>query len=88
MKLLYQTLVSVSLFNGVQILSLDIFDQSDFNLLLLRILTYDNGNLLQTCDTGSAPAAFTGDDLIILTLLYNHNGFDDTELPDGVRQLI
>ena len=64
-EFLHQGLVALGLLHGIQILPLEIFDQTQLHGLAVVGLDDDDRDLVQTCLPGGPPAALAGDDLII-----------------------
>ena len=82
-----QCVIALCLFNRVQILPLQIFNQGQLHGLPVVRLHNDDGDLIQFRQTGGPPAALTGDDLIVpIGHFPDGQGLDDTVLPDGFRQ--
>ena len=61
---LHEAAIPVSLFDGIQVASLNVLDQSQFQGLIVVGLLNTNRNLLQPCGLRSLPTTLTGNDLI------------------------
>ena len=85
MVLLDQNPIANGLFNGVQILTLQVFDHGQLGCGLVVRLNDGDGNLPQACQTGGAPAALTGDDLIVTAVQFpDCQGLDHTVDSNGI----
>ena len=86
--LLHQHLVPLGLFDGVQILTLQVLDHGQLHGLAVVGLNDHSRHLSQPRHTGGAPPALTGNDLVIAGLELPHRQrLDDAVLPDGVGQV-
>ena len=84
-----QSLVCKGFFNGIEIFSLHVLDQS--HLCDLEIVTRhdDGGDLVQARQPGGSPAALACDDLVIFSEtvhLADHDGLDHAVLTDRICQ--
>lgn len=61
----HEHLVAVGLFNRVQILPLEVFDQAQLHHLAVVGLNDDGGDFAQARQLGGPPAALPGDDLVV-----------------------
>jgi len=76
-------------FNRVQVLPLQIFDQRQLHSLLVVGFHDNYGYLVQACQTGSPPAAFACNDLVIpIGHFPNGQGLNNAMLPDGLCQCL
>ena len=85
---LNERFVALGLFNGVQILALQVFNERQLHCLAVVRLDDDGGHLRQTGKPRSPPAAFAGNDLIVARGELAHGqGLNDAVFADGVRQI-
>src|SRR3954467_14368781 len=61
LKLLDELRVTLRFLHGIEVLTLEIFDERQFKDRAISGFADDNGNLGQTEQLGGAPAAFAGD---------------------------
>ena len=74
--------------HGVQVLPLEVFHQSQFGRFLVVSVHHHGGYFAETRQTGSPPAPFSGDNLIVAGGELPHGqGLDNAMLPNGIRQL-
>ena len=69
-EIIAQLAIGLCFFDRIQILPLDILDQSNFEGFLVGKLANDRFDLVQLCPLGSAPATFAGNDLITRAMDY------------------
>jgi hypothetical protein len=82
---------AIGLFDGGEVLALDVFNESDFQRLVIGQLTDDNRHIVQPCDLGRPPAAFPGNDFIIFRMAGtgpHQDGLQQAAALDGVRQAV
>ena len=86
--LLRQHPVALGLFDGVQILPLEVLDHGQLHGLAVVGLDDHGGHLCQPGHPRRPPPPLAGDDLIIPALQLPHRQrLDDAVYPDGVRQI-
>src|SRR5215469_2116073 len=78
-KLFSQAPIGICLLNRIQILALEVFDQSQFEDVTIGGLADDHGSFLQSQLAGGSPSAFAGDDFA-----FTVNFSDDKRLNDPV----
>ena len=77
--------VTGGLFHGVQVLTLEVFDEADLHDLPVVGLDDQGRNFQQARHPGGPPAAFTGDDLVIARGQAPHRqGLQNPVLTDGL----
>ena len=59
-----QGLVSLGLFNGIEICALNVLHQRDFQRLHIIEVAYDHRHFVQLCFLGGPPTPFAGNDLV------------------------
>jgi hypothetical protein len=62
MEFVGQAAIRLRFFDGIQILALNVFDQRDFEHLVVRDLAMDDGDFEETGALRGAPPALAGDD--------------------------
>ena len=75
-------LIRLRLFDRVEVLALDILDQRNFERLRIVEVADDDGHLMQPGPLRRAPAAFTRDDLIIVTVRPDDDRLDQSARGD------
>ena len=83
-KLLNHPLVGHGLFNGVEVLPLDVLDKGHLQGLIRRVVLDYDGHLLYSGELGCAPAPFACDYLVAPLLFTHHQGLNQSLFPDGV----
>src|SRR6202034_1405082 len=74
--------------DGVEVLALDVFDDGEFENLLIVSGADDDRNVLEPHQLGRAPAAFSGDELIFpLRSFPDDYGLNDAFALDGLGEL-
>src|SRR4030042_6051456 len=73
-----QSLIDMSDFQGVEVFPMEVFNQRDFKLPLLRYLAAQDRNLPQPRLLGRSPSPLSDDYLVPLALRHNEDGLDDT----------
>jgi len=87
LELINQAFQSCCFFDGVQVLTLDILNQCHGYSDLVRNVANQRWYFLHPGQLRSSPAAFTGDQLVLVNpRCANHHGLDDTLLTYGLRQ--
>ena len=76
------------LFNRVQALALEIFDEGEFQHLTVAGFANNDGDIRETNFFCSPPAALTGDEFIDSIRLTDDEGLDDAALADALDQLV
>ena len=88
-KFTNQTLQTLGFFDGIQIFTLDVFNQRERECVFVIDLFDEYGYFGQSCDARRAVAAFARDDFITLIANRAHdNRLHQALLFDGVRQFI
>ena len=87
LKLLDELRVAVRLFNSVQVLALQVLDQSQFQHGPVVGLPEDDGDFRQAEQLGGPPAAFAGDELEVAVAISHDQRLDDALFLDGISQL-
>jgi hypothetical protein len=77
-------LVAVGFFEGVEVFSLKILNESQLQHRSIVGLADDDGYFLEAAELGGAPTAFPGDKLEEVAFGPNHERLDDSLFPDGV----
>ena len=81
-----QPLVGARLFDHVEVRALQIFDQGEFQDLLVARLPHDGGRMAQRERPGGAPPALAGDQFVMRAHLAHDQRLDDPLLPDRLDQ--
>ena len=85
---LHQSLEAPGLLGGVQVLPLEVLDQTQLHDLSVIRLNDDSGDLIQTGLLGGPPAALPGDDLVVAGgQTADGEGLDDAVEADRVGQI-
>ena len=85
---LHQDLVAPRLFNGVQVLPLEVLDEAQLHDLPVVGLDDDGGHLGQARQFGGPPAALSGDDLVVAGgQAADGEGLDEPVGADGLGQV-
>ena len=85
----HQGLVALGLFDGVEILALQVFDQRQLGHLAVVCFNDDGGHLLKSCDARGAPAALAGDDLIVAGGKLSHGQrLKNAVLANGIGEIV
>ena len=84
--LLHQAAHAARFFNGVQIIALQIFNQSRFQLALLIPVAHDGGNHFQPRHAARAIAALARDDAIAAVRFTHHDGLNHAHRFNRGRQ--
>ena len=87
MELIQKPLVGQRFLYGIQVLSLNIFDQRDLHNLQIGIILDDHRYFFQARQLGRPPAPLTGNDLIEAVLFLYDQRLDNSKLFDGIRKL-
>ena len=90
-ELVHQPLVAFGLFQGGQVLPLDVLDQRDFQRFPVRELADDDRHLMQPGKLGRAPAALAGDDLVdlgVVRMLPDQQRLKDAALAHGIHEAL
>ena len=82
-----QALVGLRLLDRVEVLPLDILDQSDFECLVVAELADDRRYVVQPRPLGRAPAPFAGDDLEAVAMRADDDRLDHAARLDGGGEL-
>ncbi len=90
MKLIHQASIGGGLFDGVEVVALDVLDEGQFQALVGRGLFHEHHRyLVQPGQGGGAQAAFAGDQGVAVALaLGDQQWLDHTLFPDRVSQLL
>ena len=87
-KVGHQLLEAGGLLHGVQILSLEVFNQGQLHDLAVVCLDDQHRHLVQTGLPGGAPAALTGDDLVVAGgQAADGDGLENAVGGDALRQI-
>ena len=73
-------------FDGVEVFALDILDQGNFEEAVFGDFADDDGDLFDSGEFGSAPAALACHQLVVSLELTDHQGLDDAVTADGLRE--
>ena len=85
--LLEQHPVAPGLLDGVEVLALEVFDQGQLHGLAVVGLDHEHGDFIQSRQPRGAPAALTGDDLIVFPRQLPHRQrLQDAVGRDGIGQ--
>jgi len=76
------------LFERVQVLTLDVFNERDGGGGLVREVAHDPRHGLEAGDLGGAPAALAGDQFITLIHRAHHHGLDHALGAEGVGEFL
>ncbi|KAK0330219.1 hypothetical protein LTR94_033717, partial [Friedmanniomyces endolithicus] len=77
-----QPLIGLRLLDRVEILPLDILQKSDLQRFAVGIVADDDRHLVETRALRRAPAAFAGDDLVIMAVGADDDRLDHAALGD------
>ena len=84
-----EQLQAFRLFDGVQVFTLQVFDEGDLHRLLIGHFPDDDGNRGEAHHAGRSPPAFTGNQLIgAIVHGPDQHGLEDAVGFDGLRQLL
>ena len=86
LKLLRELRIAERLFDGVQILTLQIFDERQFQHRAVVGLADDDGNLRQFEQLRRAPAAFAGDEFEESAAFAHDERLHDALFADGIGE--
>src|SRR5690606_7839404 len=76
------------LLDGIEVCTLDVLDNREFQSNTVINLADNHGNLGQAGDLGRAPPAFTSDNFITTTLARpDHNRLDHAMFPDRLSEV-
>ena len=87
-QLFDQLFICFRFFDGIEVLSLNIFQQSDLHHLLIIKLHQDGRDLLQPCQLAGTQTALTGDQLIAADRFLHQDRCKDPMLADGLCQFL
>jgi hypothetical protein len=88
LEFLDEALQPVRLFDGVQVLALDVLDEADAERGLIRHFTHHCGNALEAREARRAPAPLAGEDLVIAAVYgAHHDRLDHAAGADRVGKL-
>jgi hypothetical protein len=79
----YERFVRVRLFYGIQILSLDVFDEGDFEGFLVGGFPDCGGDAVEARFLRRSPTAFARDNLKFLSGATDEDGLEDSVCRDG-----
>ena len=79
--------IALSLFDGIQIRTLKVFDQSKSQHLFIINIFNDDRQLLKTCKLWRLVTTLTSDDLIAVSMLANQKRLQDAMFLDWFAQL-
>ena len=88
MKLVGEAPVGDRLFDGIQVLALDVLDQRDGEKPILGDVADDDRHLEQPGPLSGAPAALPRDDLVTLVHFPDDDRLDDAVRSNRARQLV
>src|SRR5260370_238611 len=86
MKFIRQTFVGPRLFDRIEVLALNIFDQRYLECRLVANLTDDRGNAAQAGSLRRAPSTFAGEKLISRSDAPQYQRLDDSTPLDGLSE--
>jgi hypothetical protein len=86
MKFIRQTFVGARLFDRVEVLALNIFDQGYLERRLIANLTDDRGHAAQAGSLRRAPSTFAGEKLISRSDAPQYQRLDDSTNADGLSK--
>jgi hypothetical protein len=72
--------------DGVEVLSLNILDESYFEELVVGYFAYDDGDRVNFGEFGGTPSPFASDKLIAAVDLADHQGLNDAACPNRLGQ--
>src|ERR1700676_2025707 len=87
MKFAHQALVGSRLFDRVEVLALNILDQSYFERSLIGDFADDCGHTAQACSLRCAPSPFAGEELIARSDSSQHQRLNDSAPLDRLSEL-
>src|SRR3979411_1406431 len=87
-ELLGQSTRAARLFDWIEIRALQVFDQTEHELLVVPGGgAYGGGDCRQPGEPGCPPPSLTGDELVAVGQLSHEQRLEDAVKPDGIRQL-
>jgi hypothetical protein len=83
-----KALESVSNFDGIEVLALDVLNEGDFHEAVVGEFLDDDGDLVEAGNAGCPEAALAGDKLVSIAGAADNKGLDDAVLADGLSKLL
>src|SRR5215216_3716110 len=83
-----ELLVALRLLNGIEVLSLHIFNEGDLGRGGIVDLSHERGNGMKLSALSRSPTPLASDDLETVALRSNQDRLEHTALSDGFRQLL